>query len=420
MPGHKGRLGKISARLDLTEISGADVLYSPSGIILESENKTSEIFNTGHTFYSVEGASLAIKAMIATALKESEKRVILATRNAHKSFIYAAALLGISVVFVDGDGENSLCSCGVTKEKIDAVLKTRSDVFAVYLTSPDYLGNMLDIEGIAKVAHSHSIPLLVDNAHGAYLALLKENVHPIALGADMCADSAHKTLPSLTGTAYLHVSKNANPAFLKTARESLSLFASTSPSYLLLSSLDNLSDYLSKKARRDYEKTVLKVEKCKRKITNMGFELLFGEPLKITISPNSVGYLGTFLQNHLRKYKIECEYADNEYTVLMVSPKNSARDFSRLFRALKSLEVKEPVSSVFPRVSSFSEPIDIRSAFFAKGELLPLSLALGRVVKNIAVSCPPAIPVVICGERLTEERIEALRYYGYDEIEVVK
>ena len=254
-------------KYDLTEIDGLDVLYSASGVIEESENNASKLFCTAHTYYSTEGSTLAIKAMLATVLysrKSDTPPTVLAARNVHKAFISAAALLDFEPLWLFGKG-NHVCVSQITADDVkEALSKMESKPAAVYVTSPDYLGNTLDIEGIAKVCDEYSVPLLVDNAHGAYLAFLDESEHPIAKGAAMCADSAHKTLPVLTGGAYLHISSKYSH-YTKWARSALSLFASTSPSYLILSSLDMANRYISDGYKERLSAFIKKVDFIKKK-----------------------------------------------------------------------------------------------------------------------------------------------------------
>ncbi|MBQ9745753.1 MAG: amino acid decarboxylase, partial [Clostridia bacterium] len=234
MPGHKG-MGKVE-KYDLTEIDGADSLYEADGIIAESERNAGALFGA-HTFYSAEGSSLAIRAMLYLtslyAACRGQKPLVLAGRNAHKTFVSAVAMLGTEVEWLTGEG--SYLSCRVTAEAVRGYFARAERLpTAVYLTSPDYLGNMADIAGVARVCRENGVLLLVDNAHGAYLRFLPEPMHPMELGAHMCSDSAHKTLPALTGCAYLHVAKDAPPVLAENAKNALALFGSTSPSYLLL------------------------------------------------------------------------------------------------------------------------------------------------------------------------------------------
>ena len=194
MPGHKGRTFLGCEALDITEISGADVLYHADGIIAESEENATALFGTAHTFYSAEGSTLAIKAMLALATerKSGERPLVLAGRNAHKAFIYGAALLDLDVEWLYPAEGDHLCACEITPEMLRAALGSMAKKpNAVYITSPDNLGRVADIAGLSAVCREWHVPLLVDNAHGAYLGFLTPSQHPIALGAAMCCDSAH-------------------------------------------------------------------------------------------------------------------------------------------------------------------------------------------------------------------------------------
>ena len=177
MPGHKGTGHLGCENYDITEIDGADVLYSSDGIILESENNASDIFGTGKTLYSAEGSSLAIRAMLflikAYALSEKRNFIVAAGRNAHKSFVTASALSGAEVEWIFPDKNESLISCKITSAVLEGFFeKAAGKPVAVYITSPDYLGNISDISSLASVCHRHKALLIVDNAHGSYLHFL--------------------------------------------------------------------------------------------------------------------------------------------------------------------------------------------------------------------------------------------------------
>ena len=204
MPGHKGKKILGCEERDLTEIAEADDLLHAQGIIAESEHTASGLFGSACTVYSTEGSTLAVKTMIRLAMmcRPSRRFRILAARNVHSSFVHACALLDIDVEWLYEEEAASLCRCLITPQKLRAALdrmEEKPDAF--YVTSPDYLGNMADIRELADVCHTCGVMLLVDNAHGAYLRFLDRPMHPMDLGADMCCDSAHKTLPVLTGGA---------------------------------------------------------------------------------------------------------------------------------------------------------------------------------------------------------------------------
>ena len=298
MPGHKGKGLLGFEHLDITEIEGADVLYSAKGIIKESMENASALFSTSRTLYSTEGSSLSIRAMLyLTELYAKEKGLkplILAGRNVHKAFLSGAALSDIEVEWLYPAENEGLLSCKITPDNLrDYLENTEEKPVALYITSPDYLGNITDIKGLSKVCRAFDLLLLVDNAHGAYLNFLKENQHPISLGADICCDSAHKTLPVLTGGGYLHIGKSAPKLFLDEAENAMSLFASTSPSYLILESLDSANKYMSEDYRKKLSDFVKKAEIIKEELNRNGYTLLGDEALKITICAKKYGYKGT-------------------------------------------------------------------------------------------------------------------------------
>ena len=426
MPGHKGREILGIEAFDITEISGADVLYSPTGIIAESEENATAIFGTAHSFYSTEGSTLAIKAMlrlVSAGDVQGERALILAGRNAHKSFVYAVALLDLDVEWLFGDEGSHICECQITPEALEAALsKTGRRPAAVYITSPDYLGNIADIRGLCEVADRYGIPLLVDNAHGAYLKFLTPSLHPIDLGASMCADSAHKTLPVLTGGAYLHIAKKAD-RFVDGARGALSLFASTSPSYLTLQSLDLANAALSDGYRERLFAVARRAEDLKKALRSQGFSVCDTEPLKIVISTASYGYTGDGIADILRKNNVECEFSDRDYIVFMLTAENAGCDFEdlcRLAAALSEIPRRSPLTHTLPRIPACERKMTVREAIFAKCETVASGEAVGRILASPTVSCPPAVPVLTSGEELTEEAVAALLYYGIDKVEVVK
>ena len=422
MPGHKGKSFLGMESLDITEIDGADVLYSPDGIIEESENNASSLFGTKHTFYSTEGSSLCIRAMVYLSCLGKENPLILAQRNVHKAFIYAAALSDCEIKWIFEENPSHLCSCRITAEDVRKALseETRKPS-AVYLTSPDYLGNMLDIKSISEVCKDFGVPLLVDNAHGAYLNFLPENQHPIKLGASMCCDSAHKTLPVLTGGAYLHISETAPESYYENARAALSLFASTSPSYLILQSLDLCNDYLSKAYREKLQSVLLKTADLKSFLEDKGFTAEGDEKLKITLSPLSFGYTGYELSEILKNQNIYCEFYDRDYLVMMFSAESEDSDFDKIKRAFSLIERREALKTEIPEIETApTQAVSVRKAVFSPTEIIPVSDSIGRICALPTVSCPPAIPVAVSGEIITEKIAKAFLHYGIEEIKVIK
>ena len=420
MPGHKGEAYLGCEGLDITEISGADSLFEADGIIAESEKNAGSIFGAD-TFYSTEGSSLSIRAMLHLtclwARQNGKSPVIAAGRNAHKAFLSAAALIDFDILWLSGKADESYLSCAVDADHLESILKEHSPA-AVYITSPDYLGNVADIEALAPICHKYNTLLLVDNAHGAYLKALGK--HPIDLGTDMCCDSAHKTLPVLTGGGYLHIGKHLPHFFKDNAKSALSLYASTSPSYLILQSLDMANKALCDGLLNEFICCANQTEALKQRLCNKGYSLFGKEPLKITICTKKYGYYGTSFAEILEKQNIHCEFADPDFIVFMLNPQISAEGFSRLEDALYSIEKKEEIFSLPPCFSSCKGVMSVREAIFSPMETIPVQNALGRILASPSVSCPPAVPIVICGEIIDSAAISAFEYYGIENVTVVK
>ena len=418
MPGHKGvsRLG--CEALDITEIGGADVLYHSGGIIRESENNAAELFGTVRTVYSTEGSSLCIRGMLYLAMQATGKHTFLAGRNAHSTFVTACALLDADVEWLRGG--DTLTTCAVTAEMVaDALDNADAKPAAVYLTSPDYLGNVLDVAAIANVCHAHGVLLLVDNAHGAYLRFLAEDKHPITLGADLCCDSAHKTLPVLTGGAYLHVSP-AVADLGEQAEHALSLFASTSPSYLILQSLDGVNPYLCDGFSADLAACCDKVQELKTALTAHGYTLMGDEPTKVTIAAKAYGYGGDAVAEYLEQSGLNCEFADPDYIVMMFAPSNRDEDFERVQAALCALPQKNALTDAAPVMGKPHTAMSLREALFSPAEVLPVAECVGRVLASPTVGCPPAVPVLVGGEVVDEDAVRVFHYYGYQTLRIVK
>ncbi len=424
MPGHKGKGFLGLEHLDITEVEGADVLYNAQGIIKESMENASLLFGTAKTLYSTEGSSLSIRAMLyLTAMyakEQGKKPVILAGRNAHKAFLSGTALNNIEVIWIYPEENEGLLSLKITPEKLSAYLeKCEEKPVALYVTSPDYLGNTLDIKELSEVCKENDILLLVDNAHGAYLNFLRENQHPIAEGADICCDSAHKTLPVITGGGYLHISPSAPEIFKTQAEGAMSLFASTSPSYLILQSLDMANRYMAENYRESLSAFIKKVETLKKDLKEKGYILLGNEALKITIKAKEYGYLGYKLAEILSKNGIICEFADLDFTTLMLTPENSDSHLEKLKSVLLSVKRQEKVTTPFPKVQRLKKALSIKEALFSPNSEIDAKNAEGKILASYAVGCPPAIPIAICGEVIDESAVKAFEYYGVEKIRII-
>lgn len=420
MPGHKGAGILGFEGMDLTEIYGADELFAAEGIIKESEQNASSLFGCP-TYYSTQGSTLCIQTMCTIlcqdAKSKGKKPKILAGRNAHRSFIHAAALLDFEIEWLYGNSD--YLSCKIHAEDLEKAI-IESHPTAVYLTNPDYLGNLLDIQSLASVCKKHNVLLAIDNAHGAYLRFLEPSLHPIDLGADLCCDSAHKTLPVLTGGAYLHLSESLNQVWKNDVKHFMEYFSSTSPSYLIMASLDAANEVLDTAFKKSLSECIQRVDGLKNTLIQHGYTILSGEPMKITISTKEFGYTGNEIANLLMECDIYPEFYDSDYIVLMPSPYNTKDDLKRLETCLCGIERKPILINKPPKLEQSKKAMNVRQALFSSSITLDVSKSLGQVCSSVTVSCPPAILPVIPGEVISESSIEVMKYYGIETVRVVK
>lgn len=389
MPGHKGR----EVPHDITEIAGA------VSIIAESERTAAKLFNAKKTLYSCSGSTLAIQAMLALVKTASQGSRIAAYRGVHRSFVSACALLDFDVDWFYNEDE--------------LISTINADTAAVFMNSIDYYGKLYDIKKTAQICKaSNNIPLLVDNAHGAYLTLLGK--HPITLGAAMTADSAHKTLPALTGAAYLQIN---DERFTHNAEAAIALFGTSSPSYLILESLDLCNKHLAEGNTQAFEL----VAELKQSLTDAGFSLRESDPLRITINAREYGYSGADFAEELRKNNLECEYADENCTVLLFSTITDKAQTNAAEAALKRIKPKKPLEIINYPILKLQKATSIREAVFArKCAVLETKKAIGKVCAEICAPCPPCVPLVMPGEIINTEAVELLKSFGVDRIKITE
>lgn len=421
MPGHKGIAPTGGTKElysgDITEISGADSLFEADGIIAESEKNMASLYGTAATVYSVGGSTLCIQAML-TIMKQ-EKRRIIAVRNVHRSFLNAAALLDLDVEWILPRYTGGILSGEIEISAVEEKLRSCEAPACLYVTSPDYTGRLADIKNLSAVCRRFGARLIVDNAHGAHLHFFNESLHPIALGADMCCDSAHKMLPALTGAAMLHTSCQEYAPLLKPA---MSLFASTSPSYPVMMSLDLCNKYIAENIRRDIAANLVYLSQFREKFSGR-LEFVDSEPFHITIRASESGYDGGELAELLRKNDAECEYADSELIVLLTSPFFRPEDYARLSEALeKSLDsagrCKKNIRSFTMKLPE--KAMRIREAVFSTTEDIDVENSEGRICGAVRVPCPPAVPIAASGEIIDRNCINIFKSYGISTVNVVK
>lgn len=425
MPGHKGAsispFGELMA-YDVTEVEGTDSLFEDDGPLKELEEIFTRLYDTKGTVMSAGGSTLCIQAMLRMVAKKEGR--ILAGRNIHAAAVNAMALLGLEPVWVYPNRKQEERLIGeISPDEIRSVLEKEKQegildsLCAIYVTSPDYFGVMSDIRSIAQIAHEYGLPLLVDNAHGAHLHFLKEEYHPMQLGADLCCDSLHKTMPALTGAALLHTS---DAKYCPQMKGAMTVFGSTSPNYLIMLSMDSTAAFLMQDGAERIQQTVTRCEELRQKAREKGFVLpQHCDPMRLTLPLAGTGWDAQTFRKLLRKYKIMEEYLSDSGCVLLFSPFNREEDFKRTEALLDEVLIQNQPFTAFPIVPS-EKVMSLREAFLSPKESVPVEKAEGRIAAQVKITCPPGIPLVMSGERLHKEIIKILKNSGIFVIDVVK
>lgn len=405
-PGHKNNpsaLPQDLLSLDFTELPDTDSLFEADGPILEAERLAAKLFGAARTCISAGGCTLGIQAMFRLAAPNGGE--VICSRVVHRSAVNTMALLDLQPVWA------------MPGELISAI-HSHPGAKAVYVTSPNYYGELLDIPAIARACREHDIPLLVDNAHGAHLMFTEPRLHPLALGASMTACSAHKTLNVLTGGAWLNI---ADSRFAEGAKDAMALFGSTSPNYAVMASLDLARAWLETH-RGEYAGLQKRAAEIKEAAKAHGIALPAGltDPTRITLNTGSIGMSGASAAGIFRGAGVEPEYADGTHVVLIATPFNTEADFTRLADAIDVLPVRDPL----PETASLPllPPVktSLRTAVFAPAHAVALNDAVGKIAAEAACPCPPGVPVVMPGEEVTKEAIDFLQGYGFFTIKVLK
>lgn len=418
MPGHKGRrifeqlgfsgLLDIMADGDLTEIDGADNLFRPKGVIREVMDKYRRIYASRESFLLVGGSSAGIIASVMTCIRRGEK--LLLASNCHKSAINGLILAGGRPVYID---PQMICKYGisgsVSPQEIDSVLEREGDVRAVLVTSPNYYGICSDIEKIAETAHRHGVVLIVDEAHGAHLTLTDKSLSAEANGADVVVVSTHKTLISFTQTAVANIYGEG----IDTDRfgECLQMIQSSSPSYILMTSLDMNADMMLGCGSELADKWSSDITWFYGRAREVPHLKAVAHPLldktKINLDMSACGLDGRALSEELRKRGIFLELSTGNIAMAMTGIGNVRADYERLLDVLRSVASSHEYVGCInaPDVSgvySHGETRDIPS----ETEKIHYSAAGGRICAVSVIPYPPGIPLIAPGEVIRKEAAE--------------
>lgn len=450
MPGHKRNVGKLSElsensafsineyspySYDITEIEGFDNLHSPEDIIKKRMEEVSEFYESEKSYFLVNGSTCGILSAI-SALCENGKKIVMA-RNSHKAAYNALFLTRAEVVYIYPDiiqqyGING----GINPKDVEKALISNKDVGIVYITSPTYEGVVSDILAISNICHRYNVPLVVDEAHGAHFSMHRKfPVSALELGADIVIQSLHKTLPSLTQTAILHIGKNS--LVKKEAVEKyLAIYQTSSPSYVLMASIDNCMQMVMKDTFVPFEMFAGRIDdflqKTKR-FTNIYFmnknivgknNIYDFDISKLVIFANSQEYTGKKLYNRLlEKYHLQMEMASEKYVIAMTSIMDTDEGFNRLFLALDEIDreiriYERPAITVkgerasFIEISDFIQPVVCKKTSEAAQmdkENIDIDYIDGRISGEFIYLYPPGIPLIAPGELFTKEIVEYIK-----------
>lgn len=435
IPGHKkGRgadpefrdfIGENALSIDLINIGPLDDLHAPKGIIKQAQDLAAEAFGADHTFFSVQGTSGAIMAMVMTVCGPGDK--IIVPRNVHKSVMSAIIFSGAIPIFIHPVVDERLgISHGITTEAVSKALKQNPDAKGVLVINPTYFGIAADLKKIVEIAHSYDVPVLVDEAHGVHIHFHEEMpLSAMQAGADMAATSVHKLGGSMTQSSILNVKEGL--ISYKRVQAVLSMLTTTSTSYLLLASLDVARKQLATKGRELIDKTIALAESIRKQINEIDHLYCVGEeilgtkatfdydPTKLTISVKELGISGYEAEKWLRKnHNIEVELSDLYNILCLVTPGDSETEGQILVEALRELaenrkinveKAERPV--LLPEIPLLA--LTPRDAFYADTELIPFDESEGRIIAEFIMVYPPGIPIFIPGEIITLENLHYIK-----------
>lgn len=436
MPGHKmGRgflkyknLYDLLLRGDLTEVEGLDNLHNPEGAIKESLELLKDFYGSKKSYFLVNGSTSGNLIMIFSAFKEGDK--ILVERNCHKSIFNGIILRKLNPVYINFKiNEEFNAPLTLDKEHFCYELENNRDVRGIVLTYPSYYGTSINLKEIVDMCKERNIKVLIDCAHGAHFGvskLIPEN--PLNLGADMVVMSAHKTLPSLTQTAFLHINNNISA---EDTDFYFSAFSSTSPSYPFMMSLDFSRAYLEEDGKDEYEKLKAECDYIRGKIDKLDlFKTLSSKNLKdksIIIDPCRIiinvekEFSGHNLLKYLRKNKVQVEMSDESNVVLIPSPFNTKEEFEEIYRVLERCNIEDIKSE-----NNKIEVVSIPDLIIKPEEILTMGKtsvdykeAEGKICGKNIVPYPPGIPLIIMGERFNKRIIDKLSELIEDNVTIL-
>lgn len=432
VPGHKrGRgnpelatlLGEQCVGLDVNSMKPLDNLCNPVSVIAEAEELMADAFSAAHAFLMVGGTTSAVQAMVLSVCKEGDK--IILPRNVHKSVINALILCGAVPVYVNPNTHPEIgVSLGVPVDRMQKAIEDNPDAVAVLINNPTYYGICSDIKSLTKLAHSHGMKVLCDEAHGTHLYFGRNlPMSGMAAGVDMAAVSMHKSGGSLTQSSILLIGPDIDCGHV---RQVINLTQTTSASYLLLSSLDLSRRNLALRGEESFAKVVEIAEYARDEINRIGGYYAYGKELvdgvnvfdydvtKLCIYTRNIGLTGIEVYDLLRdEYDIQIEFGDLGSIMAYISIGDRVRDIERLVGALEDIKRLYQKDARNLACVDFIEPEVVRSpkqSFYAKKVSLPIKESAGHVCGEFVMCYPPGIPILAPGELITEDIIEHILF----------
>ncbi len=432
VPGHKrgrgnpelvGLLGQQCVGIDVNSMKPLDNLCHPVSVIREAEEMAAEAFGAAYVFLMVGGTTSSVQSMVLSACKRGDK--IILPRNVHRSVINALVLNGAIPIYVNPDTDNRLgIALGMKVSQVEKTIRENPDAVAVLVNNPTYYGICSDLRSIVKLAHSHGMKVLVDEAHGTHF-YFGENMPVSAMeaGADLAAVSMHKSGGSLTQSSFLLVGANMHPGYV---RQIINLTQTTSASYLLLASLDISRRNLALRGKEEFRKVTALAEYAREEINRIGgyyaytAELVNGDSIydfdrtKLTVNTLGIGLAGIEVYDVLRdEYDIQMELGDIANVLAYISIGDRERDMERLISALVEIKRQYRRDNAGMYTQEYIEPkvaVSPQNAFYAEKESLPLMETEGRICSEFVMCYPPGIPILAPGEEITADILEYISY----------
>ena len=432
MPGHhrgkgiykllKDEWGENIFLYDITEVEGLDYLHKPEGVIKEAQELAAKAFGSDYTFFLINGSTVGNLVMLSSTLKSKDKVIL--QRNSHRSVIGGLAVFDLEPIYIQSEiHKYSGIPWGIKPEDYEDKLKNNS-VKVSLITSPNYFGMCENIEEILKIGRKYDQTMLLDEAHGVHFPFNSElPLTGIKIGYDMIVQSAHKTLPALTQTSFLHI--KGNRVDMDKVFDALTYLESSSPSYLFMVSLDVARYQMESEGEKIWNEIIDLSNYLREEVNKIDGFYCFGKEIlndevydldltKITINTKKIGLTGFEVEEILnKKYNIEIELSDSYNILIFLTPGITKEEIDKLIITLKDISIKykkRPIEEevIIPEIPKMA--VTPKEAYINEKEIIELKDAKGRISGKVISAYPPGLPIVVPGEKISENILN----YIYD------